>query len=65
MTLRRDGDGDDGDGDDFETEMAMTEMAEMALTEMMEMTSQMKRQRTQNSWPTSLERQFLDETPVG
>ena len=39
--------------------MAMTEMAEMAET-----TSQMKRQRTQNSWPTSLEGQFLDETPL-
>ena len=37
----------------------MTEMAEMAET-----TSQMKRQRTQNSWPTSLERQLLDETPL-
>ena len=44
-------DGDGGDGDDLETEMAMTETAEM--------TSQMKRQRTQNSWPTSLEGSFL------
>ena len=46
----------------------MTEMAEMAemtkMAEMAEPTSQMKRQRTQNSWPTSLERQFLDETPL-
>ena len=29
------------------------------MTEMAEMTSQMKRQRTQNSWPTSLEGSFL------